>query len=57
VVVLDVEKDNLELEDPKRELSNTSRKLVSVTQKFERAEMSYQETTRKMAVSLTELKG
>jgi chromosome segregation ATPase len=56
VLMLDGEEDRLELEGVKSKLATTSGKLVCLTQKYENAELNYQQTAHRLASSLTELK-
>jgi chromosome segregation ATPase len=56
VLMLDGEEDMLELERVKIKLATTSGQLVCLTQKYENAELNYQQTAHRLASSLTELK-
>jgi hypothetical protein len=54
--MLDGEEDRLELERVKIKLATTSGQLVCLTQKYESAELNYQQAAHRLASSLTELK-
>jgi predicted component of type VI protein secretion system len=56
VLILDEEEDRLELERVKIKLATTSGQLVCLTQKYENAELNYQQTAHRLASSFTELK-
>jgi chromosome segregation ATPase len=56
VLMLDGEEDRLELEGVKSKLATTSAQLVCLTQKYENAELNYQQTAHRLVSSLNELK-
>jgi hypothetical protein len=56
VLILDGEEDRLEIDGVKSKLSTTSGQIVCLTQKYENAELNYQQTAHRLASLLTQLK-